>query len=837
MAKLKPSKAVATVKANARPKRKPPIVSEVLSQVLPQPRANARGQIWCPLAKEGAGDWRGPTPEERVRQGFVLLLAEHYGYSFDQMRQERKTIAGKRSPRVDIVVWESPEARASGRSPKLVVECKAENIAIHTRDYYQGESYARSVGAEMLVMHNERQTAIFRLVPGLPGEWVPINLIPKAADWGDAKRMEEIKHATRAFSRDEFRNLLFRCHSILRDVHKMEPGKAFDAISKILFVKMYIERIGTWGTFTTDFLNERKKTRLPTDDNVHIQLFKQTKKHYQRDELFGEADTLEEISEETFARIVKELEQFNLSATGDDVKGIAFEKFLGDTFRGDLGQFFTPRTVVDFMVQVLDPAEGQLICDPCSGSGGFLIRAFEHVRSKIETDIQAQKDAARAEIEALQLSEEEEHDRINQAFAVFNRELEPEQKDPPSRIYRLSHDYIYGTDAEARASRTSKMNMIMHGDGHGGIHYHDGLLDINGIFPERFDIVLTNPPFGSNVGDDQKVGSTEQTRVPDNEEYLKICRRRYHKAWQESHARMSGAAKNRTSILDLFEIGKDKPNRPTEILFVERCLNLLKRGGRVGIVLPDGNLNNPSLSWLRRWAEGKARLLAVVSLPEDTFKSAEASVKASLVFLQKFTAADEAKWNAAWETAHAQLDGQFADRRTDLCARFGSRICTAEDPQINTILEELATLGLKRSFPGSRLKTPPPYPKGVIQSEIGKPRWEDTVRKEDRTQARDLRATFDTAWDEALQEKSEELRRELRIALRKVDREHSRALWVAVRTALDYPVFTAAPEKVGITSTGADGPNDLPEVLRAWRMFEQWVAAGANDDQLLAFTL
>jgi type I restriction enzyme M protein len=838
MAKNSNSKTSIAATGGIRAKAKPAIGAEVLSKVLPQPKKNGKGQIWCPLVREGVGDWHKPSPEERVRQGFVLLLNEHYGYSFDQMRQERKTFAGKHSPRVDIVVWESVEARAAGHSPKLVVECKAENIAIHTRDYYQGESYARSVGAEILVMHNERQTAIFRLVPGLPGEWISINLIPKASDWGNAKRMEEIKNATRAFSRDEFRNLLFRCHSILRDVHKMEPGKAFDAISKILFVKMYIERVGTWGTFTTDFLRERQKTRLPNDDPVHIQLFKQTKKHYEQDELFGEADTLDEISEETFARIVKELEQFNLSATGDDVKGIAFEKFLGDTFRGDLGQFFTPRTVVDFMIQLLDPNEGELVCDPCSGSGGFLIRAFEHVRAKIEAEVQAQKDKARAEIEALELPEEEEHERIRIAFAQLNQELEPEQKEPPSRIYRLSHDYIYGADAEARAARTSKMNMIMHGDGHGGIHYHDGLLDINGIFPERFDIVLTNPPFGSNVGEDQKVGSTEQTRVPETEEYLKQCRARYKGVWEQSHFRMVGAAKNKTPILELFEIGKDKPNRPTEIVFVERCLNLLKPGGRMGVVLPDGNLNNPSLAWLRRWAEGKARLMAVVSLPEDTFKSAEASVKASLVFLGKFTSTDEAKWEETWRAAHTKFDADFAKRRTELCAEYGLRICAADDPKVIEILEKLGKHDVKRTFADSRLKSPPPYPKGIIQSEIGKPKWEGSAfGKDAKAAARALRTAFDEAWDEAHEEKSEELRRELRTALRKIDREHSRALWAEVRTTLDYPVFTAAPENVGITSTGADGPNDLPEVLDAWRAFDKWVKAGSKEDQLPSFAL
>ncbi len=756
------------------------------------------------------------------------------------MRQERKTISGKRSPRVDIAIWETLEARIATppQAPKLVVECKAENVAIHTRDYYQGESYARSVGAEMIVMHNERRTAIFRVILGLPGELVPINVIPKAADWGDAKRIEEIKNATRAFSRDEFRNLLFRSHNILRDVHKMEPGKAFDAISKVLFVKMYIERTGTWGTFTTDFLHARQKTRLPNDDPVHIQLFKQTKKHYLPDELFSDADMLDEISEETFARIVKELEQFNLSATGDDVKGIAFEKFLGDTFRGDLGQFFTPRTVVDFMVQLLDPGEGQLICDPCSGSGGFLIRAFEYVRTKIEEDVQARKDVARKKIEALGLSEEKERERISERFAELNRELEPEFKEPPSRIHRLAHECIYGTDAEVRAARTSKMNMIMHGDGHGGIHYHDGLLDINGIFPGRFDVVLTNPPFGSNVGADQKVGSTEQTRIPEGGDYIERCRRRYKAPWQESHKRMVQAARSKTSILELYEIGKDKPNRPTEIVFVERCLNLLKPGGRMGIVLPDGNLNNPSLSWLRRWAEGKAHLMAVVSLPEDTFKSAETSVKASLVFMRKFTAADETRWEEAWKASHERLDGGFAARRTELCAQYASRIIAAEDPTLAEILAALAALGVTRKPPDWRLKSPPPYPRGIVQTEIGKPKWEGTpASKDSKKAARALRETFDATWDKPHEEKSEDLRRELRTELRRIDREHSRALWSQVRASLDYPVFTAAPETVGITSTGADGPNDLPKVLEAWRAFDIWLKTGAKEEQMPDFNV
>ena len=454
-------------------------------------------------------------PEEIVRQNYIRHLIDHYGYSLDQMDQERRTMHGHKSPRADIVIWESATKKANNNTPVLVVECKSEAVDINIKDYYQGESYTRAVGCEFFVAHNTRFTAVFKLVPGLPGDFVQISEIPKANDWGDAKRLEEIKNKLRAFNRKEFQDLLFKCHSILRDVHKMDPGRAFDTISKILFVKMYIERSGLHGTFTVDFIDARAKVRLPTDPAVHDGLFEQTKAYYRADDLFIAGDRLD-ISEDTFRRIVKELQAFDLSKTGDDIKGLAFERFLGTTFRSELGQFFTPRPVVDFMVSMLDPKESQLICDPAAGSGGFLIRAFEHVRSQIGAAIQVDKDTARADIEALGLDPDEEERRIDEAFATLNRELLPsdgQNRPVDTRVGRLAWNCIFGTDAEPRAARTAKMNMIMHGDGHGGIHYHDGLVDINGIFPGRFDIIITNPPFGSNVGDDQKVGGSDETRV------------------------------------------------------------------------------------------------------------------------------------------------------------------------------------------------------------------------------------------------------------------------------------------------------------------------------------
>jgi type I restriction enzyme M protein len=791
--------------------------------------------LWIPLRKE----WRdvATKPEEIVRQKFIRVLVEHYGYDLAQIDQERRTQHGHKSPRADIVLWQSAADKNAKpvRAPVLVVECKTDSIEIQERDYYQGESYTRASGCEFFVATNTRHTLVFRLLPGLPGGFVAINEIPKATDWGDAKRLKEIKESLRAFNRKEFQDLLFVCHSILRDVHKMDPGRAFDTISKILFIKMYVERSGLHGTFTLDYLDKRAGSRMPNDLLVHDGLFELTKDFYKADELFTTADKLD-ISEATFRRIVKELERFDLAKTGDDIKGLAFERFLGTTFRGELGQFFTPRPVVEFMVDLLNPTEGELVCDPAAGSGGFLIRTFEHVRALIQQDVQAKKDAERTRIEELGLPEEEEEQKIEAAFATLNQELlpsGPDNKPIDTRVGRLAWKCIYGTDAEPRAARTAKMNMVMHGDGHGGIHYHDGLVDINGIFDGRFDVVLTNPPFGSNVGKDQVLGGSEETRIPTDPVYVEACKKRYGKAWEENHNRLLQLETEDTPILDLFDIGFGKPNRPTELIFVERCLNLLKPGGRMGIVLPDGNLNNPSLAWLRRYAEGRAKLLAVVSLPEETFRSSDATVKASLVFMTKFTDAEAASWEAAWEQAHSELTPTFNAQRDVLHTNYAQRITTGNDKTVGELLAKLAKLGINRLLPVWTQSEPPAYPRGTGPTQQIKPLWQGVPVAKDKVAAAQLKRDAQAALT-IVTKAGDALLSELKAKYREVDAAHTAALWARVRELFDYPVFAAAPKAVGITSTGETGEgitNHLTDVLAQFRQFEQWLGRGAPEQE------
>ena len=137
--------------------------------------------------------------------------------------------------------------------------------------------------------------------------------------------------------------------------------------------------------FTADFLDEQAQIHK---DPVKV-LFDGTKEEYEADYLFAGDEEIR-LKFPTVREIVRLLERYNLSDTSEDVKGIAFERFLGRTFRGEIGQFFTPREIVKFMVEMADPKFGDIICDPASGSGGFLIRFFAKVREQLLAEADAE---------------------------------------------------------------------------------------------------------------------------------------------------------------------------------------------------------------------------------------------------------------------------------------------------------------------------------------------------------------------------------------------------------------------------------------------------------------
>lgn len=619
-------------------------------------------KIFAPLKDK----WLVLKPEEEVRQRYICRLVESYGYDLKQMEQELKVTNSQRgqgAARADIVIWKSVQDKNENKSAFIVVECKAETVTIRKDDYYQGYNYAAWAGADFFVTTNLKETRIFKVVKGeIPKKLEEIVDIPTAEMANNEKKVKELLNQTKAFTRDEFSRLLYKCHNIIRNNDKLSPEAAFDEISKILFIKIRYERdnnrtqIFSKDAFVRlkDAYNSMKSKDAP---EFYQFLFEKTKEDFSKDSLFDPNETIK-IRETSFEKIVEELQVYNLSTTSDDVKGIAFEKFLGRTFRGKLGQFFTPRTIVDFMVSVLDPQEGEFICDPCCGSGGFLIRAFEYVREQIETELEKRKEEIKQELipdnyNKLKSKEQEEIDaKISDAFTKMNYEVDITNE--KGRLRTLSYNCIYGTDANPRMARTAKMNMIMHGDGHGGVHHHDGLLNVNGIWDGRFDVILTNPPFGSRVDRDIKI--TEADRFTDEAKinaYIKRYGEEYRAALKQVNDHIG------ESILDQFGVGK--LSGLTEVLFIDRCLNLLKPGGRMGIVLPEGVLNNTNLQSVREYFEGRAKILLIVSIPQEVFMAAGATVKPSLMFFKRFTDEEQEQYDNIKKEAYSEVQAKYQE--------------------------------------------------------------------------------------------------------------------------------------------------------------------------------
>lgn len=744
------------------------------------------GKIYCPLKKA----WHISTPEERVRQYYIAILANKYGYSLKQMEQELKVNNSKRGQgkaRADIVIWKNEQDKKDKKAAFIVVECKAENVKVRVEDYYQGFNYASWAHADFFVTTNEKETKYFNVDPAyLPQKLDEVVAIPTAKDVDDAARIEQIKNQTKLFTRDEFTKTLRACHNIIRNNDKLSPEAAFDEISKLLFMKIRFERdnkgmkVFTKQEYLDAAQNHEKNVRpgLKGTDLYALSymqfLFRTTKEFFKDDRLFDDKDEIN-IRENSFIQILEKLETFNLSDTQDDVKGIAFEEFLGTTFRGELGQFFTPRTIVDFMTEILDPQEGEVICDPTCGSGGFLIKAFEYVREKIEADIRSKKDSLRLSIEGNDydaLPEDKQvkiSHSIDKMQAALNTELDTGIEG--SRMYQLSRNCIYGTDANPRMARTSKMNMIMHGDGHGGVHHHDGLLNVNGIFEERFDVILTNPPFGQNVDRGQLISEADKFT---DEEMKKKYKKKYGAAYDEALKQVDDHIGE--SLLSLYDLGNT--STLTEVLFMERCLRLLKKGGRMWMVLPEGVLNNKNLQTVREYFEGKAKIILICSIPQDVFIAAGATVKPSLVFMRRFTNDEESEYANCKSEALAEVTALHQAEIDKLEATIAKA-----DALTESLKDDLkkAKTKLKQAKKDKKNTT-------SVETEI------TTIKKEQA--------------DNRLNKKTAE--KELKELYKQIDEETK----PVVKKKFDYDIPIAKIDDAGITTTGAASEgNQLPQLV------------------------
>ena len=513
---------------------------------------------------------------------FYNRLVDTYGYSDEQMEKYYLW----NGVRVDIAIWPSKEKKQQKTLPGLyvVVECRVEHIRIEIQEYCKHFHSSLFNTLHFFVANNLKETRVFYQDVAHFNDLVPIGDFPYAQDLRTDAALEKFIEKMRNNNKEALLAAFSRCHNIIRNNDKLSPEAAFDEISKIIFIKMKYERSNPQGELIYSEKKYLADERASGNDNYMNVCLNAVIKDYETVSLFDNQDKIR-IKRSSFLQILKELEIIDFYYSQEDVKGLAFETFLGKTFRGELGQFFTPRTIVNFMVDVLDIKEGETVCDPCCGSGGFLIRAFEHVQELIERDVNAE---VKRILSDSTLSEVAKIKQIQTQYKELDKQCEN------SRMWNLCNSFLYGVDANPRMARTAKMNMIMHGDGHVGIYQHDGLMNVCSVKEGQFDVVLINPPYGVHV---------DRKQVDE---------------------------KGRT-IGQMYEL----KSSAAEALFIERTLKLLKPGGRAGLVLPEGVMTNKN-GVLREYVEQHAKILNITSLPADVFLASGANVKPSLLFIQKF---------------------------------------------------------------------------------------------------------------------------------------------------------------------------------------------------------
>jgi len=294
------------------------------------------------------------------------------------------------------------------------------------------------------------------------------------------------------------------------------------------------------------------------------------------------------LTPEKIRTVVELLQDINLSETDLDSKGRAFETFLNDFFRGNFGQFFTPRPIVDFIVSVLPITPSSKVLDTSCGSGGFLLYALDKVRREVDKDQNRNDDVKKGDDK-----------------------------------YKIWHDFasnnLYGIEINEQISRVAKMNMIIHDDGHTNVITMDALFPpgkIEEVTGNRgfkygtFDYIITNPPFGFQIYESEKPYFSD-----------------YEMNNQESHWLSS----KRTSK------GKTKNSQSSELMFIEQAYRYLKPNGILAIVLPDGVLTSEKLQYARDKIMSWFKILSIISLPQYTFMPTGAGVKCSVLFMKKYT--------------------------------------------------------------------------------------------------------------------------------------------------------------------------------------------------------
>lgn len=565
------------------------------------------------------------NPEEKVQAETFLRLILDYNYPENRIRQFVPVTMGREVKEADIVVYENDMCTI----PHILVECKRQEVseAEYQQAIEQAYSYAFALPCDVKYVW---------VTSGIKSDYFEVdknqntrNQMPDIPQFGvknvasykyvyEAQYLPEETGKQRFFDlavidQSELTRRFKQAHEALWAGGQLNPSEAFDELDKLIFCKIWDERKPRRMGEPYDFQiitvpkeveKSEAKRRLIENDNLYkrvMALYEEGRKKDQ--EVFRDNIRL---TPEKIRTVVSYLESVNLGETDLDSKGRAFETFMGSFFRGNFGQYFTPREIVKFIVDVLPIEHDSKVLDTSCGSGGFLLYALNKVREKAT-------------------------------------ELYPKYK-TDTRQYKhwfsYWHDFaeknLYGIEISEQISRAAKMNMIIHDDGHTNVITLDGLVSDDTIISRTnnqgfkygtFDFIITNPPFGSTVR------QTEQA-------YLKT-----YQLGKKEEDWLAVAARP----LDT------RDGQSTEVLFIEQDYKFLKEGGYLAIVLPDGVLTNSSMQYVRTQIEDWFRIVAVISMPQTAFAANGAGVKSSVLFLKKWTKEQTDKLTSTKKNIEIQL--------------------------------------------------------------------------------------------------------------------------------------------------------------------------------------
>jgi len=540
------------------------------------------------------------TPEEYVRQNIEKALVRQYKYPIGNCKPEVTIKVGSANKRVDVVVFEEDKPHKQENAYILIETKKAKTNPHGKKDgIEQLKTYmAACLNAKFGLWTNgdERYCIAKREKEG----GFVYDEIPEIPSFGQTEA-EIYRPERKNLQIATADNLLFafrRCHNYIAGNAGMHKDDAFWELLKVIFSKIEDERSGTINFYVTP--KELKDKAAASAAKARIQKLFQSRVVAKYPKIFNSDETRTiELSADVLAYVVSQLQGYSLLASPVDVKGVAYEEIVGSNLRGDRGEFFTPRNACRMAVEMLDPQADQRVIDPACGTGGFLITAMNH---------------------ALKVLRKQESTLWSDPENPTSYEIE--------ELYRKRAEYlstcVYGMDLNPALVRAAKMNMVMNNDGAGGLFRENSLANPHTWAPESasaiqlgsFDLIFTNPPFGANIliDDVNILSQYELAAVWDPDEKGKLTIRK---------------DKDGEPVL--------QTNQPPEILFIERCVQLLKPGtGKMAMVIPNGILNNPSLEYVRAWLLTNAQLIAVVDMQRDLFQPKN-DTQTSMVLIRRFS--------------------------------------------------------------------------------------------------------------------------------------------------------------------------------------------------------